>query len=97
MVYSVEDSKSFQTALDRLAEIRDDEGREVAVILVANKSDLVRTRVIFEEGMWRVDWRGMRRFTRDREGRKVTISAAPSILITTICPTSVHKVPISAG
>ena len=50
VVYSVEDSKSFHTALERLAEIREDEGREVAVILVANKSDLVRTRVIFEEG-----------------------------------------------
>lgn len=50
VVYSVEDSKSFHTAIERLGEIREDEGREVAVILVANKSDLVRTRAVFEEG-----------------------------------------------
>ena len=51
IVYSVEDRKSFEGAIDRLYELRQEEDdRHKAVILVANKSDLVRTRVILEEG-----------------------------------------------
>ena len=51
IVYSVEDRKSFEGAIDRLYELRNEEDdRSKAVILVANKSDLVRTRVILEEG-----------------------------------------------
>ena len=50
VVYSVEDRKSFATAMQRLREIRSDEGRPVAVILVANKTDLVRRRVVPEIG-----------------------------------------------
>jgi GTPase SAR1 family protein len=50
VVYSVEDTRSFLTAMDHLTDIRQREGREVAVILVANKSDLVRNRVVLEEG-----------------------------------------------
>ena len=50
VVYSVEDRNSFETAIDRLFEIRQEDGREVALILVANKTDLVRTRVVHEDG-----------------------------------------------
>ena len=50
VVYSVEDRKSFETAIDRLYEIRQQEARHIALILVANKTDLVRTRVVLEEG-----------------------------------------------
>ena len=51
IVYSVEDRKSFEGAIDRLYELRKDEDdRTIAVILVANKTDLVRTRVVQEEG-----------------------------------------------
>ncbi len=46
----MEDRKSFETAIDRLYEIRQEEGRHIAVILVANKTDLVRTRVVMAEG-----------------------------------------------
>ena len=50
VVYSVEDHKSFETAIDRLYEIRQEESKYVALILVANKTDLVRTRVVLEAG-----------------------------------------------
>ena len=51
IVYSVEDRKSYELAIDRLYELRNDEsGRQVAIVLVANKVDLVRTRVISEQG-----------------------------------------------
>ena len=50
IVYSVEDRESFSGAIDRLYEIRKEDGRSVAVILLANKADLVRTRVVAEEG-----------------------------------------------
>ena len=50
VVYSVEDRESFAAAEERLREIRRDESRQVAVILVANKADLVRRRVIIDDG-----------------------------------------------
>ena len=52
VVYSIEDRTSFATAMHRLRQIRSAEGRHVAVILVANKTDLVRRRVIPELGEW---------------------------------------------
>ena len=50
VVYSVEDRNSFETAIDRLTDIRREHGQLIALILVANKADLVRTRVVLEEG-----------------------------------------------
>ena len=50
IVYSVEDRESFESAVDRLYEVRKDNAQDVAVILVANKLDLVRTRVVLEDG-----------------------------------------------
>ena len=50
VVYSVEDRRSFESAINRLYEIRETEGRHVALILVANKTDLVRSRAVQEEG-----------------------------------------------
>ena len=51
VVYSVEDRKSFEAAIDRLYEIRDEENdRPSAVILVANKVDLVRSRLVLAQG-----------------------------------------------
>ncbi|KAK2149081.1 hypothetical protein LSH36_468g00004 [Paralvinella palmiformis] len=49
VVYSVEDRRSFESAINRLYEIRETEGRHVALILVANKTDLVRSRAVQEE------------------------------------------------
>ncbi len=50
VVYSVEDRESLEGAIDRLFEIRKVDNRNVAVILVANKADLVRSRIVMEEG-----------------------------------------------
>lgn len=51
VVYSVEDRKSFEAAIDRLYELREDDlSRQMTVILVANKVDLVRTRVVQTQG-----------------------------------------------
>ena len=50
VVYSVEDRRSFETAIDRLQDIRRERGQLVALILVANKADHVRTRVVHQEG-----------------------------------------------
>ena len=50
VVYSVEHQHSFECALDRLNELRKKIERPVAIILVANKADLVRNRVVLEEG-----------------------------------------------
>lgn len=50
VVYSVEDRLSLDTAADMLYELRRRLGRHTPVILVANKTDLVRTRVISEPG-----------------------------------------------
>jgi GTPase SAR1 family protein len=55
-MYSVEDRKSFEAAIDSLYELRHDEVNEYSdapssvIILVANKVDLVRTRVVLEQG-----------------------------------------------
>ena len=49
-MYSVEDRRSFEAAINRLCEIRDEVGHHVALILVANKTDLVRSRLVTEEG-----------------------------------------------
>ena len=51
IVYSVEDRESFEGAIDRLYTIRNDDPRSVAVILVANKMDLVRNRIVQDDGM----------------------------------------------
>lgn len=51
VVYSVEDRKSFEVAIDRLYELREEDlSRQMTVILVANKVDLVRTRVVQTQG-----------------------------------------------
>ena len=50
IVYSVEDRESFEGAVDRLYTIRNDDPRSVAVILVANKMDLVRNRIVQDDG-----------------------------------------------
>lgn len=52
VVYSVEDSPSLDTAADMLYELRRRLGLHTPVILVANKTDLIRTRVISEPGKW---------------------------------------------
>ena len=51
VVFSITDRGTFQHALEVLYEIRQTEASsDAAVILVANKSDLVRSRQISEEG-----------------------------------------------
>ncbi|CAH1778648.1 unnamed protein product [Owenia fusiformis] len=51
VVYSITDRKSYQHAIDLLHEIRMEAGLETAIILVGNKSDIVRQRQIaIEEG-----------------------------------------------
>ena len=50
LVYSITDRESFEHVIERLGEIRRDVGSNVAVIVVANKSDLVRTRQVSDEG-----------------------------------------------
>lgn len=57
VVYSITDRQSFQTALQLIKNIRDYElihhqsiiKRHVPIILVGNKSDLVRKRVVTKE------------------------------------------------
>ncbi len=64
VVFSVEDRRSFEAAIDRLYEIRDEEvARHVTLILVANKTDLVRTRVVPEDG--RLQWKEVAGFQID--------------------------------
>ena len=50
VLYSVADSKSFQYAENKLIAMSKDSKRETAVILVANKSDIVRNRTVTAEG-----------------------------------------------
>ena len=51
IVYSITDRRSFQKAVDLLAEINLHEvSQPPAVVLVANKSDLVRSRTVGEDG-----------------------------------------------
>ena len=60
VVFSVTDRQSFQKAVDLLYSIRNAQGSaDLAVILVANKTDLMRSRVVAEQGevtvlFWRV-------------------------------------------
>ena len=51
VVYSLTDKTSFETAVDILDNLRQEVGPEKAIILVANKSDLVRKRTVSAEGM----------------------------------------------
>lgn len=58
MVYSITDRQSFQTAVQYIKNIRDNESansqssvkRHAPIILVGNKSDLVRKRAVTKEG-----------------------------------------------
>ena len=52
VVYAMNDRSSFQHALEILQDIRKVEDKGAAVILVANKSDLVRKRKVNSEGEW---------------------------------------------
>ena len=51
MVYSLTDKTSFETAVDIVDNLRQEVGPEKAVILVANKSDLVRKKTVSSEGI----------------------------------------------
>jgi len=50
IVYSITDRRSYQKAVDLLYSIRADIANTKPVILVANKSDLERSRVIGKQG-----------------------------------------------
>ena len=50
VVYSILDRATFERALEILYELRRDPDKHPAVILVANKSDVVRSRQVSEEG-----------------------------------------------
>lgn len=52
VVYSISDKASFATALDLLKCIRSSENKTGPVILVGNKSDLVRKRSVNREGQF---------------------------------------------
>ena len=51
IVYSISDKSSFQVAIEILKSIRTSEAKNQPVILVGNKSDLVRKRSISREGI----------------------------------------------
>ena len=50
VVYSILDRATFERALEILYELRRDPDKHPAIILVANKSDVVRSRQVSEEG-----------------------------------------------
>ena len=50
VVFSILDRATFERALEILYELRRDPDKHPAVILVANKSDVVRSRQVSEEG-----------------------------------------------
>lgn len=50
VVYSIDDRKTFDRAVDILYHLRKEKHKKSAMILVGNKSDLVRTRHIQAEG-----------------------------------------------
>ena len=50
VVYAMNDRSSFQHAVEILQDIRREEDQGAAVIMVANKSDLVRKRKVNAEG-----------------------------------------------
>jgi len=51
IVYSLTDRRTFSKAVDLIYDIRVLNERKEAIMLVANKSDLVRCRVVPERGM----------------------------------------------
>ena len=50
VVYSISDKASYTTAIEMLKSIRSSESKTRPIILVGNKSDLVRKRSINREG-----------------------------------------------
>ena len=50
VVYSVDDEKSFKEAVQNIQFIRQEMVSKQAIILVANKADLERRRVVSEKG-----------------------------------------------
>ena len=56
VVFSLTDRRSFQKADDFVYDIRKAGHTDEAVILVANKSDLVRGRLVSENGELRIDY-----------------------------------------
>ena len=55
IVYSITDRRSYTKAVDLMFEMRKVCEISTAVILVANKADLVRARTVTEEGVWLID------------------------------------------
>ena len=52
VVYSITDRMSFQKAADFLDAVSSVSDTRIATILVANKSDLVRSRIVSEKGVY---------------------------------------------
>ena len=51
VIYSVADRETFDDAVDIMYEIRQDPDRErIPIILVANKTDMVRNRLVTQQG-----------------------------------------------
>ena len=50
MVYAIDERRSFHYIQDVLQDVRKQDEHEGAVIMVANKADLVRSRDVDEEG-----------------------------------------------
>ncbi len=50
VIYAVSDRESFDDAVEILHELKKDKQQDEAVVLVANKSDMVRNREVREEG-----------------------------------------------
>jgi GTPase SAR1 family protein len=50
LTFSITEHTTFQYVHDLVYEIRQEQGSSKAVIVVANKSDLVRSRAVTEEG-----------------------------------------------
>ena len=51
VVYSTNDRMTFHHAVDILYQLRKEDLKENAVVLVANKTDLVRGREVAEQGV----------------------------------------------
>jgi len=52
VVYSITDRQSFDIAVEVLKQLRDEVGANKAIILVGNKTDLVRKRTISADGKY---------------------------------------------
>lgn len=52
IVFSIDERTTFDSAIDILYNLRKDERKENAIILVGNKCDLVRTRNVMLEGLY---------------------------------------------